>query len=125
MKLSSGRAPHFCGTARIGTRYDAGDIVVAGNGMVMVSKRDDNPVSTDPGWAALGPAGWAALGPVGAMPTQVKHKWRPVEAKYPCGDAGEMSDAAEACEDCWKDADYKNAFRPEAHLYVIKELGLP
>jgi hypothetical protein len=115
MILSSGKPPHWAGFVTGGERYDAGALVVH-RGQAYVSKLDDNLYGT--------PGTWAPLGPYGASPTTVTHKWHPQEAKYPAGDAGEMSEAADVCADCWKDADFRNAFRPEVHLYVIRELGL-
>lgn len=116
MKFNSGKPPCWVGQLQPGVQYEAGAVAVRRGGMVVVSKRDANTHDTPH---------WAELGLLGATPTRVSHKWHPEAAMYPAGDRGEMSDATEVCGDCWKDADFKNAFRPELHLYVIRELGVP
>jgi len=121
VKFSRGAPTHFAGTADATKSYDAGAIVVH-RGQAYVARRDH--VCMPPNVYAPADRDWASLGSFGASPTQVSHKWHPKDAQYPIGDAGELSEPAIVCADCWQDADYRNAFRPEVHLYVIRELGL-
>lgn len=112
---------HFGGYATNGRQYRSGALVISRkSGRALVSKEDNNP---------FGPEGqWADLGLAGASPKSVLHSWNPAKAQYPIlkhdSQTLALSTPVDVCNDCWKDADYINAFKPEVHIYVIREPGV-
>lgn len=108
--------------------YDAGEIVVM-KGLIFMSKHDQNTAA--PPWEAFlvvqrhHNKDWAVLDKEGPSPTKVIHRWHPQPLQYPVAgplDNPKMSEPVDVCSDCIKEADYRNAFRPEIHLFVIPEI---
>lgn len=118
----SGAPARWSGRYNASRLYNGGEIVYdPQNGFVWTSKHNQNAapmpkVIPDPMHA------WAFLGPMGASPGKVLHPWHPRPLQYPVN-VQDLSEVATVCLDCWKDADYRNAFDPKVHLYIIKELG--
>lgn len=105
--------------------YNGGEITYdARNGFVWCSKRDRNqdPLPRDVP-DLVESRSWAYVGRIGASPGKVLHVWHPRSLQYPVSADLVLSEEAIVCSDCWKDADYKNAFDAKAHFYIIRELG--
>lgn len=118
-----GEPAKWSGTWVYGQVYNQGEMVFY-KGCVFICRDEDNAAT--PPFDGHNSGGWVYLGMQGASPTRVSHKWNAKELRYPSSFMkDEMSDPAEVCQDCWKDADFKNSFRPDLHLYIIKELGVP
>lgn len=122
------RPAAFCGPYEQLRLYNAGEIVTMKQ-LVFISKHDQNTVA--PPWEAfLSPRrynnpDWAVLDKMGPSPTKVIHRWHPEPLQYPVAgpiDNPKMSEPVYVCSDCIKEADYRNAFRPEVHLFVIPEI---
>lgn len=119
LQVSRPPAPRFSGYGVPGKVYDSGEIVLTRgvDPRVKISKVSNN---------VFGVGGdWADLGSPGASPRNVLHRWNPQPTCYPdIYDRSVLSDPADVCHDCWKDGDFRNAFKPEVHFYLIREPGL-
>lgn len=114
----------WCGSWNVLRRYEAGELVEFRR-RVLISKTDGNfaiPLLVLDGVWRTDPD-WVLLGEMGPSPTRVVHAWHPQPLQYPCGDNGEMSEPVSVCDDCFKDADYRNMFNARVHLYLIPEWG--
>lgn len=65
-------------------------------------------------------SGWFYIGQY--EPHVVDHTWEPEEVRYPLDIAAlTLSDPAVLCAECFRTGNFKHAFYPKGHQYVIHE----